>query len=152
MMKQNVKQFIETYIDAIQENSIEFVFKQAAAELSTDELFELSEMLERINIPTEEVRWKVFDQGVVDYIQGFLDGPSWQRDKSNSWARVDYMLEEISDLGFGRLNAKVHVLSNGNKYGTTIRKLAPEYGWQGSGDYAFEWFNSVEFDKEYNYE
>ena len=151
-MKPKVKQFIETYIEAIEDNSLEFVFKQASAELSTDELAELSEVLEGINIPTEEVRWKVFDQGVVDYIQGNLTAPSWQKDKSNSWARVDYMLEGISDLGFGWLNAKAHVLSNADKYGTTIRKLAPEYGWTGSGDYAFEWFNSVEFDKEYNYE
>ena len=151
-MKPKVKQFIETYIEAIEDNSLEFVFKQAAAELSTDELFELSEVLEGIDIPTEEVRWKVFDQGVVDYIQGRLAAPSWQKDKSNSWARVDYMLEEISNLGFGWQDAKAHVIANGNKYGTTVRKLAPEYGWQGSGDYAFEWFNSAEFDKEYKYE
>ena len=52
-MKPKVKQFIETYIEAIEDNSLEFVFKQAAAELSTDELFELSEVLEGINIPTE---------------------------------------------------------------------------------------------------
>lgn len=151
-MKPKVKQFIETYIEAIEDNSIEFVFKQAAAELSTDELFELSEVFEGINIPTEEARWKVFDQGVVDYIQGYLNAPSWQKDSSNSWARVDYMLEEISNLGFGWQDAKEHVIANGNKYGTTIRKLAPEYGWMGHGDYAFEWFNSAEFDKEYTYE
>ena len=151
-MKPKVKQFIETYIEALEDNSLEFVFKQAAAELSTDELFELSEVLEGINIPTEEVRWKVFDQGVVDYIQGNLAAPSWQKDNSNSWARVDYMLEEIPDLGFGWRDAREHVIANGNTYGTTIRKLAPEYGWMGSGDYAFEWFNSVEFDKEYNHE
>ena len=151
-MKPKVKQFIETYIEAIEDNSLEFVFKQASAELSTDELYELSEVLEGINIPTEEVRWKVFDQGVVDYIQGLLAAPSWQKDKSNSWARVDYMLDEISDLGFGWQDAKAHVIANGSKYGTTIRKLAPEYGWMGDGDYAFDWFNSVEFDKEYKYE
>ena len=151
-MKPKVKQFIETYIEAIEDNSLEFVFKQAAAELSTDELFELSEVLEGINIPTEEVRWKVFDQGVIDFIQINLAKPSYQKDKSNSWARVDYMLYGVSDLGFGWQAAKAHVISNGDKYGTTIRKLAPEYGWEGAGDYAFEWFNSVEFDKEYKYE
>ena len=151
-MKPKVKQFIETYIEAIEDNSLEFVFKQAAADLSTDELAELSEVLEGINIPTEEVRWKVFDQGVVDFIQSNLAMPSYQKDKSNSWARVDYMLYRVSDLGFGWQDAKAHVIANGDKYGTTIRKLAPEYGWQGSGDYAFVWFNSVEFDKEYNYE
>ena len=151
-MKPKVKQFIETYIEAIEENILEFVFKQAAAELSTNELFELSEVLEGINIPTEEVRWKVFDDSVVDYIQGYLAAPSWEKDGSNSWARVDYMLEEISNLGFGWQDAKRHVISNGNKYGTTIRKLAPEHGWLGDGDYAFEWFNSAEFDKEYKYE
>lgn len=151
-MKPKVKQFIETYIDAIEDNSLEFVFTQAAAELSTDELYELSEVLEDIDIPTEEVRWKVFDQGVVDYIQSRLAAPSWQKDNSNSWARVDYMLEEISDLGFGWQDAKDHVIANETTYGTTIRKLAPEYGWMGEGDYAFEWFNSVKFDKEYNYE
>ena len=151
-MKPKVKQFIETYIEAIEDNSLEFVFKQAAAELSTDELAELSDVLEGINIPTEEARWKVFDQGVVDYIQYNLAAPAWQKDNSNSWARVDYMLEEISDLGFGWHDAKKHVIANGNKYGTTIRKLAPEYGWMGDGDYAFEWFNSAEFDMEYKYE
>ena len=151
-MKRKVKQFIETYIEAIEDNSLEFVFTQAAAELSTDELYELSEVLEGINIPTEEVRWKVFDQGVISYIQYHLNRPSYMKDRSGSWARVDYMLDGISNLGFGWLNAKAHVLSNGNKYGTTIRKLAPEYGWEGAGDYAFEWFNSVEFAKEYNYD
>ena len=151
-MKPKVKQFIETYIEAIEDNSLEFVFKQAAAELSTDELFELSEVLEGINIPTEEVRWKVFDDTVVDYIQYHLNRPSYMRDRSNGWARVDYMLDSISDLGFGWHDAKQHVIANTNKYGTTVHKLAPEYGWQGSGDYAFEWFNSVEFDKENKYE
>ena len=68
-MKPKVKQFIESYIEAIEDNSLEFVFKQAAAELSSDEISELSEVLEEVNIPTEEVRWEVFDQGVVDYIQ-----------------------------------------------------------------------------------
>lgn len=152
MMKQKVKQFIETYIDAIEDNNIEFVFKQAAAELSTDELFELSEVLEGINIPTEEVRWKVFDDSVVDFIQSNLSKPSYQKDQSNSWARVDYMLCGISNLGFGWQDAKAHVIANSSKYGTTIRKLAPEYGWMGYGDYAFEWFNSAEYDKEYNYD
>lgn len=151
-MKPKVKQFIETYIEAIEDNIFEFVFKQAAAELSTDELFELSEVLEKINIPTEEIRWKVFDDSVVDFIQINLAKPSYQKDKSNSWARVDYMLYEVSDLGFGRKAAKAHVISNSNKYGTTIRKLAPEYGWEGADDYAFEWFNSEAYDKEYNYE
>lgn len=151
-MKPKVKQFIETYIEAIEDNSLEFVFKQAAAELSTDELFELSEVLEGINIPTEEVRWKVFDQGVVDFIQRNLNLPGYMKDSSNSWARVDYMLYGVSDLGFGWQDAKEHVIANGDKYGTTIRKLAPEYGWEGAGDYAFEWFNSVEFAKEYNYD
>ncbi len=150
-MDKQVKQFIETYKEAINNNSFEFVFKQAAAELSTDKLFELSEVLEKINIPTEEVRWKVFDQGVVDYIQYHLGAPYYQKDKSNSWARVDCMLDEISNLGFGWQDAKAHVIANGDKYGTSVRKLAPEYGWQGSGDYAFEWFDSVEFDKEYPY-
>lgn len=148
-MKPKVKEFIETYIEVIEDNNLEFVFTQAAAELSTDELYELSEVLEDINISTEEARWKVFDQGVVDYINWNLSAPPWQKDKSNSWARVDYMLFGMSDLGFGWQDAKAHVIANGNKYGTTIRKLAPEYGWQGSGDYAFEWFNSVEYDKEY---
>jgi hypothetical protein len=78
-MKPKVKQFIETYIEAIEDNSLEFVFKQAAAELSTDELCELSLILENINIPTVEVRWKVFDQQVADYIQGNLAAPSWQK-------------------------------------------------------------------------
>ena len=151
-MKSKVKQFIETYIEAIEDNSLEFVFKQAAAELSTDELFELSEILEGINIPTEEVRWKVFDQGVVDFIQSNLAKPSHQKDASNSWARVDYMLYEVSDLGFGWHDAKSHVIDNGDKYGTAVRKLAPEYGWEGAGDYAFDWFNSLEYDKEYNHE
>ena len=151
-MKPKVKQFIETYIEAIEDNSLEFVFKQAAAELSTDELAELSDVLEGINIPTEEARWKVFDQGVVDFIQHNLAIPSYQKDKSNSWARVDYMLYGVSDLGFGWQDAKAHVIANGDKYGTVVRKLAPEYGWEGAGDYAFEWFDSVEYAKEYNYE
>ena len=80
-MKPKVKQFIETYIEAIEDNSLEFVFKQAAAELSSDEISELSEVLEDVNIPTEEVRWKVFDQGVVDFIQSHLAMPSYQKDK-----------------------------------------------------------------------
>lgn len=152
MMKPKVKKFIETYIDAIEDNSIEFVFVQAAVELSTDEIFELSEILESINIPTKEIRWKVFDHFVLDYIDDNLQMPHYQKDHSNSWARVDYMLDGISNLGFGWKAAKEHIIANSDTYGTTIRKLAPEYGWQGAGDYAFEWFNSAEFDKEYLYD
>lgn len=151
-MNPHVKRFIETYIEAIEDNSLEFVFRQAAAELSTHELDQLATILEHIGVPTEDVRWSVFDYLVVDYIQRNIAAPSWQKDRSNSWARVDYMLEEISNLGFGWPAAKAHVISNGKKYGTVVRKLAPEYGWQGDGDYAFDWFNSAEFDKEYAYE
>ena len=149
-MRPEVKQFIETYIKSIEQDDLEFVFTQAADKLSNDDISELSKILESVDIPTEEVRWKVYDQRIVQYIQDYLAAPSWTKDKSNSWARVDYAVAEIAtNLGFGQQRAKQHVIANGSKYGTTVRKLAPEYGWQGSGDYAFDWFNSIEFEKEY---
>lgn len=149
-MKPKVKQFIETYIEAIEDGNLEYVFTQAADNLCNDDISELSEILESVDMPTEEVRWKVYDQRIVNYIQDNLAAPSWTKDKSNSWARVDYAVAEVAtNMGFGDKRAKEHVIANGSRYGTTVRKLPPEYGWQGDGDYAFDWFDSDEFYMEY---
>ena len=145
-MRSNVKKFIENHIDLINDNNIERLFELAAEDLTTPDLSQLSEILEDIEIDTEAVRWEVFDALVVEYIADKLHN---KHDISNSWARVDYMLDDISNLGFGWNEAKEHVINNANKYHTTIRELEPEYGWYGSGDYAFEWFNKDAFRKEY---
>ena len=148
-----VKELIETHINLIDDNNFESLFQLAVdSVLNTAEISELSEILEHIGVDTEAVRWEVFDNAVIEYINYYIGLPGYLKDKSNSWARVDYMLDEITNVGFGWHAAKQHVLNNSAKYGTTITKLSPEYGWQGAGDYAFDWFNSVEFDKEYNYE
>lgn len=152
-MQPSVKKFIEEHIDEINDNQFEDVLSTAAAVIfETHLMYELVVVLETVAGDLTETRWKIFDQLVKDYIDNNLNAPAWTKDKSNSWARVDYMLEEICDMGFGWPDAKDHVIHNGNKYGTVVRKLAPEYGWMGEGDYAFKWFDSVAFDKEYKYE
>lgn len=145
-MYDNVKKFIENNIELINDNNIEGIFNIAAEDLTTHEISQLVGILEDIDIDTEAVRWEVFDALVVEYINDHLNN---KYDRSNSWARVEYMLDEISNLGFGWNEAKEHVINNENKYHTTIRELEPEYGWYGSGDYAFEWFNKDAFRKEY---
>ena len=150
-MNNIVKHFIEKNIDLLDCNELEEFFKHAALKLSGTQIYELSEVLENIGIETEDARWKVFSVMVIKYINDYTNLPSFLRDKSNSWARLHYMLEEISNLGFGWQDAKDYVLKHQKELGLECRALAPEYGWQDAGDYAFQWFDSVEYDKEYNY-
>lgn len=149
-MTQITLDFINRYKDFLEENDLYSFFRIAAEKIIETHLMQdLSNTLEKAGIDTTTVRWEVFDSQVNDYIAENLNQPSWVGDKSNSWARVCYMMDEISDMGFGYHPAIEHVKTNSDKYSTTVRPLAPEYGWEGEGDYAFEWFNEQAFDKEY---
>ena len=144
-----VKQFVEQNIQLIDDANLYKLFMLAEKAIpETHNMAELADMLETIGLNTEYIRWSIFDQSVQNYIKYYLTLTP-PIDKSNSWARVDYMLEEISDMGFGWQAAKEHVINNGNTYSTTVKPLDPEYGWQGSGDYAFKWFDKIAFEKEY---
>lgn len=147
-----VKKFIENNIDLINNTQIYDVFKLACEDLSTNEIHELSEVLSTIDIETETIRWRVFEDIVKEYIKDNLNAPNFAKDKSNSWARLDYMMDGISNVGFGWVQAKQYVLEHAKQLGLHIRPLAAQYGWQGTGDYAFQWFDEDAFDKEYNYE
>lgn len=152
-MQPVVKLFLEKHVDLLEDNNLELFFTLAAeAVLETHLMNQLSDVLHEIGIETDSVRWKVFDNLVNQYIDGRLNAPSFAKDRANSWARVDYMLDEISDMGFGWHDAKAHVVANGKKYNTTVTALEPEYGWQGDGDYAFIWFDKKAFDEEYSYD
>lgn len=143
------KEFIKAYKHKIDANDFEYVFSRAAKELVTHEINELATMLELIGIETEDIRWNVFEQEVKNYVDYYLNQtPSYMKNRSEDWSRLAYMLEEISDLGFGGPDVKAYVIKNGKRLGLNLLALEPQYGWYGSGDYDLGWFNKSEFDKE----
>lgn len=150
-MNSNVKSFIEENIDLINNNMFKDVFYRAGRILTNREIRILSEIFNDINIDTTSVRWEVVSDGVKQYITDNLNAPRFARDRSNSWARLDYMIEELYQVGFTEQQVKDFILQNESKLGLKLRKLSPEYGWLGDGDYAFQWFDETAFDKEYNY-
>lgn len=144
------KEFIETYSTLINENKFYALFKAAAKELVTHELNELAVILETV-LGAEDLdacRWQVFESEVKDYIDYYQNLPSYMKNNSNDWSRLDYMLDGISDIGFGMIDAKNYVIKNGKHMGLNVLPLRPEYGWYGSGDYDLGWFNQEEYKKE----
>ena len=150
-MNTNVKTFIENNVDMIEDDLVEF-FIQASYILRTYELSILSDMLQMAGIDAQSAQHKLLETLVKNYIEDNLNAPSYAKDNSNSWARIDYMLDNIGTIGLGWQEAKQYIIDHERDIGLRCRKLAPEYGWQGAGDYAFQWFDEKAFDKEYNYD
>ena len=147
-MKPVVKDFIEQNVDLIDDSNFVALFEKADKRLSQDQCAELMDIFNDIGVEATSICWKIFEQNVKTYIDDELNNP--YHTKSNSWARLDYMLDGISSVGFTWQEAKEHVLTNQEKLGLKCRKLEPEYGWQGVGDYAFQWFDEEGFDKEFS--
>lgn len=144
------KEFIESHSTLINENKFYELFKEAAKELITHEINELAVVLETV-LGVEDLdtcRWQVFESVVKDYIDHYQKLPSYMKNKSNDWSRLDYMLDEISDVGFGFNDAKNYVIKNGKKMGLNLLQLEPQYSWMGEYDYDLGWFDKEEYRKE----
>lgn len=149
-MKPVVKDFIEANIDLIDNSNIELLLDKA---LDTNPYIvgELGSILDTIDIDTTNIRWNLLYKLIIKYIDDNKDLPDYQKgDSCDSWARVDYMLLEIPDLGFNHKEIKDRLSRLPKSDKAYAYPLEPEYGWYGSGDYAFSWFNKSGFDKEYN--
>lgn len=144
------KEFIESYSTLINENKFYELFKAAAKDLVTHEINELAVILEEaLGVPDlDDLRWQVFESEVKDYIDYYQKLPSYMKNKSNDWSRLDYMLDGISNIGFSDSDAKHYIIKNAKHMHLSLLPLDPEYGWYGSGDYDLGWFNPVEFKKE----
>lgn len=147
-MNTNVKTFIENNVDMIEDDLVEF-FIQASYILRTHELSILSDILQSAGIDARSAQYKLLETLVKTYIEDNLNAPSYAKDISNSWARIDYMLEETGTVGLSQQDAKQYIIDHESDMGVSCRKLSPEYGWYGSGDYAFQWFDEKAFDEEY---
>ena len=144
-----VKEFIQSQYNNINNNNFREVFMEAASTLPDKELGKLVTMLDTIGIDTTSIRWEVFEYIVKDYVDYYSKRvPKWLKNKSEDWSRLDYMLEEISNLGFGQEAAKKYVLEHESELGLKLSPLEYDYGWFGSDDFDLGWFNKVEFDKE----
>ena len=146
-MKPVVKDFIEQNVDLIDDNNFVALFEKADNRLSQDQCSDLMDIFNNIGVDATSICWNIFETNVKTYVGYELASP--YRTSSNSWARLDYMLVGISTVGFTWQEAKHYVLTNQGKLGLDCRELEPQYGWQGVGDYAFQWFNEEEFDKEF---
>lgn len=146
-MKLSVKEFIEQNVDLIDANDFVAFFENADTQLSQDECADLMDIFNDIGVDATAICWKIFEQNVATFIDEELN--NLYKTRSNDWARVDYMLDGISSVGFSWQEAKDYVLTNQEKLGLRCRELESQYGWQGFGDYAFQWFNEKEFEKEY---
>lgn len=146
-MKPVVKDFIEQNVDLIDDNDFVALFEKADKRLSNDQIADLQEIFNEVDVDATSICWNIFETNVKTYVGYELASP--YNTSSNSWARLDYMLDGISTVGFSWQEAKEHVLNNQQKLGLECRKLEPQYGWEGAGDYAFQWFNEKEFDKEF---
>lgn len=146
-MKPVVKDFIEQNVELLDNNNFVALFEKADKRLSNDQIAELREIFNEIGVDATSICWTIFEQNVKTYIDGELNYPF--QTSSNSWARLDYMLDGISLAGFSWQGAKEYVLTYQEKLGLNCRELGPQYGWHGAGDYAFQWFDEKAFDKEF---
>ena len=146
-MKPVVKDFIEQNVDLLDENDFVALFEKADSRLSNDQIADLQEIFNEIGVDATSICWDIFETNVKTYV-GYESTLSYNT-RSNSWARLDYMLDGISTVGFSWQEAKDYVLTHQEKLGLECRELEPQYGWQGAGDYAFQWFDENEFDEEF---
>ena len=146
-MKLVVKDFIEQNVELLDANDFVKLFEKANTKLSNDQIAELQQIFIAIDIDAVSLCWNIFEQEIHAFIEDNKHDPF--RDESNSCARLDYMLDAISLVGFSWQEAKHYVLTNQNKLNLQCYKLEPQYGWQGAGDYAFQWFDERAFDEEY---
>ena len=149
-MKPVVKDFIEQNVDLIDDENFVALFEKADTRLSQDQCAELMDIFNDIGVDATSICWNIFETNVKTYV-GYESAAPYG-DKSKSWARLDYMLDGISTVGFSWQEAKDYVLTHQDKLGLECRKLEPQYGWQGAGDYAFQWFDEKAFDEEYSYD
>lgn len=148
-MNDSTKAFIEANIDLIEDNELETLFHVAVQELRHSALCDLIDALELVGIETEGTRHQLLADAVTNYVTDNLNAPAFARDDSTGWARLDYMLDGIELFGFAWPDAKQWILDNPKRVGLVLTALEPEYGWQGVGDYAFQWFNKKKFENEY---
>lgn len=148
-MNDSIKTFIEQNIDLIENNELETLFYVAVQELNHSLLCELIDALELVDIETESTRHQLLAKAVTNYVTDNLNAPAFARDDSTGWARLDYMLDGLELFGFAWPDAKEWILDNQKRVGLQLTELEPQYGWQGVGDYAFQWFNKKKFENAY---
>ena len=148
-MNDNIKAFIEQNIDLIENNELETLFLIAVQVFNHSLLCDLIDVFEHVGIETESIRHELLAKAVTDYVTDNLNAPAFARDDSTGWARLDYMLDGLELFGFAWPDAKEWILDNQERVGLQLTKLEPQYGWQGVGDYAFQWFNKKKFENAY---
>ena len=142
------KAFIKIHQDLILNGEWIKLYDLAVKNLNNGQTIQLTNILEKsLNTSMSGARQQILKQVITDYI--YDNKHSVYDDRSHSWARVDYMLDGIHLVGFSWEYVKAFVLANQKDLGLVCTKLPEEFGWQGTNDYAFQWFNKDEYRKEY---
>lgn len=147
-----VKNFVKEYFELINTPSQHKELVRIANETlhSNNDLAILFFMLREIGINLDDYRWELFDNDFLSAIAHMKRRP-YADDKSASWSRLDYMLEEVDYQGFTHSEIVNHLKEPevANKLDIKLRPLAAEYGWMGAGDYDLGWFKEDIFRKEF---
>lgn len=142
------KAFIKLNADLIRLGDWNALYELVPKYLNNGQTVQLTNILEEsLNMSMKQAQQASLKQEIINYI--YEHKHSIYDDKSHSWARLDYMLDGIHLLGFSWEYVKSFVLATQKELGLVCTKLPPEYGWQGTNDYAFQWFNRDEYRKEY---
>lgn len=151
MISTVVKNFIKEYSEIINTPSQHKELVRIANEtLYNNDLVVLFFMLREIGINLDEYRWEIFDNTFLNAIAPMKRRP-YADNKSASWSRLDYILDDTEYQGFTHPEIVNHLKEPeiADKLGIKLRPLAAEYGWKGAGDYDLGWFEEDIYREEY---
>lgn len=147
-----LKNFINNHSDQINLSTLhKELVQDAINELTNNHQKQLFGMLKSIGVDLEDHRWYWFDYEFKKVIDEHASKPYSPDDRSGSWSRLHYLLEETNLIGFTYDEITNHLKQPDiqKKLNITLTPLEDGYGWYGSGDYDLGWFKKNIFRKEY---
>lgn len=147
-----IKNFIQRYSDYINNPDMHRELAQyAMEELSGNNQAQLFKMFKDIGLDFDSIRWEKFESNFHDALMRYVHVPYPIEDRSGSWSRLYYLLEEVGLCGF-TYDEVVEYLKQPEiqkRLGITLTPLEAGYGWYGSGDYDLGWFKKDVFREEF---
>ena len=147
-MTDQIKHFLEKHADLITEDLYDLFL--TAADMSSGHYIYVSNLVDVFDtagIDTKDAIHRAIKTKIAQYIRD--NQQIGVDDRSHSWSRLDYMCDELNDMGMGYQGFKQYILDHADEFGLKIKPLSAEYGWYGDSDYDLGWFNKQEYLKEY---
>lgn len=138
-----VKQVIEENITLLEKGDFEdlvLLFECCDAELTCKQQDEFVEVLKQAGIKIDPARETAFLRQFKNNVQYYINNPDPQ-DKSNSWSRFSYILDNMSWLGYSYDELVKLVKAHEGELGVHLTPLPMDYMWNSNEEYDIGWFN-----------